>query len=211
MPIQGRSAALRVTGTVATTSTGVAATRSTGPGAGALTGHVRINNVAQQIIDPDSTPVLLLNSTAVPATDYSVNHIQGKFQWNAGDPPVGTYTANIEYLTATSVAGGREWSLNIDQDMLEVTEFGSSGWKEYQPNMAGAGGSFTRYWNDPTFFDYVETSQRFVIELVTNSADNNRYQGFAYVNSDQLGASVDSLVTETVNYQVDGAVYYSTE
>jgi predicted secreted protein len=208
MPLSGREAALNITSATATSSTGVAATRSTGPGS--ETGFVQINSTAQRVLDPDSTPTLYLNSTAVSSTAFTVNPVQGKFEWVIGDPPTGTYTADIEYLTLAKVAGGRQWTLNVDQDMFDITEFGSSGWKQYLPNMAGGQGSISRFWNDPTFFDYINTDQKFLIDLVVNSGEENRYQAFAYVTSDQIATAVDSLVNESVNYTAHGRIYYTT-
>lgn len=209
MPLAGRAAALKATSLTATTSTGVACTRSTG--AGSANGHVQITNTATRHIEPDSTPVLYLNSTAVSSTAYTVNYVQGKFEWRSGDPASGTYTADIEYVTASAVAGGREWTLNVEQDAFEVTEFGSGGWKEYQPNMAGAQISMTRYWNDATFFDYLNVGAKFLVELIVNSTQGWKYETYARVVSDQNGASVDSLVTEQINLVADGQVYFSTE
>lgn len=211
MALSGREAALRITGATATSSTDVAATRSTGT---AGTGYVQITSTAQRFLDPSTTHSLYRvaagSTTLVASSDYTINHVQGKFQWKAGDPSTGTYNADIRYLTATSVAGGREWTLNVDQDMFEITEFGSSGWKQYQPNLVGATASINRFWNDSTFFDYLNTDQRFVVDLVINSAAANRYQAFGYVESDQINTPVDGLVGETVNVRIDGAVYYTT-
>jgi hypothetical protein len=208
MPLAGRAAALKATSLVATSSTDVACTRSTG--VGSANGYVQVTNVALRHIEPDTNPELYLNSTLVSSTNYTVNYVQGKFDWQSGDPAAGTYTADLSYVTASNVAGGREWTLNLEQDMFEVTEFGSSGWKEFMPNMAGAQITVGKYWTDPTFFDYLEVSGKFLVELITSSTGGWRYETYARVVSDQLGAGVDSLVTETINLVADGQVYYTT-
>jgi hypothetical protein len=111
------------------------------------------------------------STTLVAAADYTINHVQGIFNWVTGDPSTGTYQADIRYLTATNVAGGREWTLNVEQEAFEVTEFGSSGWRQFQPNMAGATVTIGRYWNDSTFVDlFVADNPQFLVELVVNSA-----------------------------------------
>lgn len=207
MPLAGRNAALKVTSLTATTSTGNAATRSTG--AGSETGFVQIDSTSRRHWDPDSTPVLYLNSTAVSSTNYDVNYVQGKFQWNTGDPSTGTYTIDADYLTASSVAGGREWQLQVENDMFEVSEFGSSGWKQYQPNLAGATVSIGRYWNDSTFIDYMAVDAKFIVELHVDQ-NGNRYEGFARVGGDQVNTAVDAIVGESLNLAIDGQLFYST-
>lgn len=205
MPLAGREAALRITSQAATTSTGVAATRASN----GLS--VQITSTAFRHLDPDSTPVLYRNSTAVSPTLYSVNFVQGKFVFTAAQS-TGTYTADIEYNTASSVAGGREWSLNVEQEAFEVTEFGSSGWRQFQPNLAGATATIARYWNDVNFFDVIiADNPKFVVELVVNSAQGWKYEGFARIAQDQINTAVDAIVNESINLTIDGELYFSTE
>lgn len=212
MPIAGKDANLRIASGVATTSTNEPATRSTG--LGAFTGNVQVTSTARRHFDPDSTPTLYRiaagSTTLVPSTQYVVNPVQGKFQWVAGDPSTGTYQADIQWLTTTNVSGGREWSLNVETDMFEVSEFGSSGWKQYQPNLNGATATLGKYWTDPAFFDLLNTESKFVVELVTERTNGWRYEGFVRISADQVGTPTDGLVGESINLVFDGPVYYST-
>jgi hypothetical protein len=213
MPLGGRQADLLITGITGVSSTNEACTRSTG--VGAATGQVAINSTARRHWDPDVAPVLYVaaagSTSVVSSTNYSVNSVQGVFKWLTGDPSTGTYTADIDYLTASHVAGGREWQLSVEQEAFEVTEFGSSGWRQYQPNLAGATVAIQRYWNDSAFLDtMVADNARFIIELVVNSASGWKYEGFARLNSDQIQTSVDAIVGESANFVIDGELYFTT-
>jgi hypothetical protein len=170
---------------------------------------VQIDSTARRHWDPDSTPALYLNTTAVSSTAYTVNHVQGKFAFGSTQS-TGTYTIDADYLTASAVAGGREWSLGVEQDMFEVSEFGSGGWKQYQPNLAGASVQIGRYWNDSTFLDYLTTDAKFVVELIVSSTNGWRYEGFARVRADQINTGVDAIVGETLNLDIDGQLYFTT-
>ena len=208
MPLTGRKANVKVTAVTPTSSTGVAATRSTGTGT--ATGRVRINNAAQRHLDPDGSQVLLLNSTVVSSTNYDLNYVQGIFQWKTGDPSTGTYTADIEYLTASSLSQAREWTLTPESDMFDTTVFGSSGWKRFQPNLNGVTATIGRFWDDSTFIDYITTETRFITEFIINSSANWRYEAFCYIANDQINTSVDALVSETINLNIDGQLYFTT-
>lgn len=210
MPLAGRNANIKITSITGTASTDQAATRSTG--AGTANGKVQINSTTRRYWNPDSTPTLYLNSTLVPASNYNINYLTGTFEWLSGDPAAGTYTIDTEWLTVSSVAGGREWQLNVEQDAFDVTEFGSSGWREFMPNMAGATVALTRFWNDETFVDYlVAGNPRFAVELQVSQANPTwRYFGFARVANDQVTAGVDAIIGEQVNFQIDGVLYFST-
>lgn len=205
MPLAGRDADIRITALTATTSTGEAASLSSDGT------YVQIDGSTKRHWDPDSTPILYLNSTAVSSTAYDVNYVQGRFQFGSTQP-TGTYTADVEYLATSRVAGGREWTLNIEADMFEVSTFGSSGWKQFQPNLNGASVTVSRYWNDSSFLDYMTVDNaRFVVEMVPNNASSTsaRYEGFARVVSDNPAASVDAIVGESINLEVDGQLYYT--
>src|SRR5690606_18648800 len=153
------------------------------------------------------------NSTVVPSSGYTIRHVQGVFvldstTWSSTD----NFTADIEYLPATSVAGGREWQLNIEADMFEISTFGSSGWKEFMPNLNGATVTIGRYWSDSAFLDALTNDARFVVELVPNAASSttSRYEGFVRVAGDQVGAAVDAIVGEQINLVVDGQLFFTT-
>ncbi len=99
----------------------------------------------------------------------------------------------------------------MEQEAFEVTEFGSSGWRQYQPNMAGASVTIGRYWNDSTFIDlFAIDNPKFLVELVVNSANGWKYEGFARLAQDQVGASVDAIVGENLNLAIDGQLYFTT-
>lgn len=210
MPLAGRNADINITSVTATTSTGEAATASTGTASARP--FVQVNSTARRMWNPDSTPVLYLNSTAVSSTAYTVNYVQGKFVASSTtDFTAGTYTADIEYLTASRVAGGREWQLSVETEAFEVSEFGSSGWREFQPNLSGASITMSRYWNDSDFFDLINSGNAlFLVDLVVNSANGWRYQTFARATSDQVNTSVDAIVNEQIQLQAHGQVYFTT-
>lgn len=208
MPLGGRKANIKITGSVGVSSTAEAATRSTGTGS--ATGKVVITDATRRHLDPDYTPVLKLNSTAVSSTAYTLQGVTGTFQWNTGDPSTGTYTADIEYLTASSLAQAREWTLNTELQMFDTTVFGSSGWKTFQPNLGGATATVGRFWADPSFFDVLELQSRLVVEFIVNSSANDRYEAYAFVQSDGISTPVDALVTENINLSIDGKLYFST-
>ena len=128
------------------------------------------------------------------------------------------FSSNENSTSPALVADLREWSLNVDQDMFEVSTFGSSGWKEFMPNLAGAQGSISGYWAIQT-----STSERALqnkviqlstspgkISLLVDATNGNGYTGKAWITNLQLGASVDAIVPFTAGVTIHGAPSYST-
>ncbi len=207
MPLAGRAADVKVASLVATSSTDEVATLA----GDALS--VSINNTARTHWNPDGVVTVFANASTVGVGPYSVNNVQGIVNFETTQNSSAAWTLDVEYLTVASVAGGREWGLNVEADMFEVSTFGSSGWKQFQPNLNGAGVTIGRYWNDSTFIDYMTVDALFMVELTPNTVAGStsaRYEAFARVSADQHQASVDNIVTETINMVVDGALYYTT-
>ena len=206
MALAGRSAAVKITSSTSVTSTGEAATLA------ADFKSVQIDASSARHWDPASTgyPILYLNSTAVSSTAYATNYVQGKCEFTSTQS-TGTYTVDVDYLTATAVGGGHEWALNATADMFEVTEFGSSGWKQYLPDMTGATVTIGRYWGDATFYDLLNNdNQKFLVELLVSSTGGWKYEGYGYITQDAINTPTDNIVGESIDFTVDGSLYFTT-
>jgi hypothetical protein len=120
--------------------------------------------------------------------------------------------------TPTAVADLREWSLNVEADMFEVSTFGSSGWKRFQPNLTGAQGTISGYWNvqSSTSMKAIQTEILTLqttpseIRLLVDNTNQNGYTGDVWVTGISPGAAVDAIVPFTANITIHGPVTYST-
>ena len=120
--------------------------------------------------------------------------------------------------TPALVGDLREWTLNVEADMFEISTFGSSGWKQFQPNLNGAQGSISGYWNveNSTSMKAVQThilsqsTDPATLDLLVNNTDGNGYTGSAWITGINPQAAVDGIVSFSANITYDGAVAYST-
>ncbi len=219
--LSGKTAKIRFTSIVGTSSTDNLATRSTGVAIGlshTTVGFVQMDSTARRHWDRSSTatPILADAGTPVAAALYTVNPVQGKFEWVTGDPPVGVYTIDCHFLTNTFLTGGQDWSVDVDVDMLETTSFststGNTQWRTFREGLSEASASIERLMSTgdtgPVFFDRLNLPSDLVIELVADDAV--RFEGYARVASDGWNASIDELTVESVDLQIDGPLYFST-
>lgn len=120
--------------------------------------------------------------------------------------------------TPALVGDLREWSLNIEADMFEVSTFGSSGWKQFQPNLNGASGTVSGYFNVENsttmkaMQDHLltQSTDPATIDLLVDDTAMNGFTMSAWVTSLSPGASVDAIVPFSANITAEGAVSYST-
>ena len=219
--LSGKTAKIRFTSILGTSSTDNSATRSTGVAAGlshTTKGFVQMDSTARRHWDRSSTAAPILADAGVPvsAALYTVNPVQGKFEWVTGDPPAGAYTIDCHFLTNSFLTGGQEWSVDVNVDMLETTSFststGNTQWRTFTPGLSDAEASIGRLISTgdtgPVFFDRLNLPSDLIVELVTDNAD--RFEGYARVASDGWNANIEELTVESVDLQIDGPLYFSS-
>ena len=215
--LSGKTAKIRITSIGGTASTDQAATRSTG--AGTATGRVQIDAVARRRWD------ITLSSTAFKvfrgssqqaATLYEINYVQGIFQWLTGDPTTGTYTVDVTWLTNSYMAGGREWEVTGEADMLDVTTFSTSTadkqWRDHIAGLSGWEATIDRLHpsgsTGPVFYDHLNLESPLVGEFILTGTQ--RFEGYCRVEADNMAAPIGGIITEGVTLRGFGPLYYST-
>lgn len=212
MALAGKNANVFITATTPTT----AAAEAFSAVAGSSVSH-QITAAANRhwTRDPNTAgrPRMLVNASTVGVPSYDVNYVQGIVTF--ASTVSGTVTGDVEYLTASSVAEGREWSLNVDRDMFEISTFDSDGWREFQQNVNGAQASIGRYWSTGglgggDFFDRINADLDCVLEMYPSSTAGDKYEAYAYITTDSIATAVDGIVGESIDFTIDGALHYTT-
>lgn len=120
--------------------------------------------------------------------------------------------------TPAIVADLRQWQLNIEADQFEISTFGSSGWREFQPNLNGAQGSLTGYFNVAgstemrAIQDHIlaQSVDPATLDLLVSASLGDGYTGSVFVTGISPQAAVDGIVEFNANFTYTGAVSYST-
>lgn len=137
--------------------------------------------------------------------------------------PLAGRGGSVKFTTSTGgtpalVADLREWNLDVSADMFEVSTFGSSGWKRFQPNLTGAQGSISGYWNIVSSTSMKAIQNEILslqtspsqISLLVDATNQNGYTGDVWVTSINPSAAVDAIVPFSANITFHGPVAYST-
>ena len=107
--------------------------------------------------------------------------------------------------------------MDVNTDMLDVTAFstttGTVQWRSFVGGLSGATINLGKIVSTPTsdtpmWFDRLNSDEDVLVEL--HMASTYKYEGYARVETDSWGASVDALQTEDVTLTVDGPLYYAT-
>jgi hypothetical protein len=210
MAISGRSGNVKATAATATT----AAAEDFDLVAGTTASYQIVDTAMRHWdLNPNTAgrPRILVDGSTAGVPSYDVNYVQGIITFSS-DPGSTAVTGDVEYVTASNIAAGRSWTLNVNADLFEATVFSSSGWREFTRNQQGGTVSVGAYHDGSTapWFDNINLNLPVVLELYPDNSAGDRYECYAYMTGDSVDAAVDSLIGETLDFQVHGAIYYTT-
>ena len=214
--ISGKVARIRHTSASATNSTNEASDLSTDGVS------LSINSTAKRHWDRTSTAPAIFVSGAtasdISADVESINYVKGIVTFTTPHSTSTTITMDVDYLTSSYLAGGRNWSVDVDSDMLDVTAFSTTAtdvtWRTFVAGLNGAEVSIERLFQDSTanvFWDALAAgSSNFIVELVPDGAGGDRFEGFARVSQFSPSVEIDGTADEGVTLTVDGVLYFTT-
>jgi predicted secreted protein len=105
-------------------------------------------------------------------------------------------------VDATNVTLITSWSISIEADTLEFTNFGSGGWKENMGSLKSWSGSIEGF-ADTAQAATLAVGSTVTVVLVEGGAGSTTYTGDAIVTSKSVDASTADLVT--VSFDITGS------
>ena len=215
--LSGKVARIRYTAAGATNSTNEAATLSTD------TVTLTIGATAKRHWDYASTLPRVYSSTstgtALAGSLYDVNHTQGKVVFRSAMSSTKTYKVDVAYLAVSYMTGGRDWQADVETDMLDVTAFSTAStnaaWRKFRPGLqkwsAKIGRLVSTGSTGPLGYDRLAAaSSNLIVELVVSGTGQEKYEGRCRVAADQIQTDIDGLVTEDLELEGTGPLYFST-
>ncbi len=214
--ISGKVARIRHTAAAATNSTNEASDLSTDGVS------LSINSTAKRHWDRTSTaPAIFVSGatgTDISGDIESINYVQGIVTFTTPHSTSTTITMDVDFLATSYLAGGLNWSVDVDTNMQDVTAFSTSGtdvtWRTFLAGLNGAEISIDRLFQDSTanvFFEALNLpSSNFIVELVADGAGGDRFEGFCHVSDFSPSVEIDGTADEGVTLTLDGVLHYTT-
>lgn len=207
--ISGTKAAVKLTSPTPTTSLAQAFTTVTAT-------EFKITDAAKRHWDQDSAtrPRVMVNGSTVGVGQWEADYVRGRITFTTGAPS-GTVTADVEYLTASALGLARQWQLSMEAALYDGSVFGTT-WRNVVPGMRSATVQLGGFWTigggstDPMAYDYINLNQKVLVELYPSSTAGDRYEGFAFINTDQVQTPFDGLIGESVGLTIDDTLHWTT-
>jgi hypothetical protein len=140
-------------------------------------------------------------------TDYTFQH-QGCIlrRVSAGTANTQIRLTGGKYFTLTQIAEATDASIDFKRVLENVRCLGEANDK-FLPTTRGATIALNKWWDtDINFFDYL--GDRVFIMLNIDGANAKGHCAYARLNADSARLARDGVVSEALQYNVDGTVYF---
>lgn len=142
---------------------------------------------------------------AAAAGTYTLEYPVGKIVFSSAQTGAEVRVSGKSFA-ATKVAAGHEWTITANQTTAETTAFGEQ-WKSYKAVMRDSTATIQDYYQDDTFL--AAMTGKLILQLYASETGVQYYAGYTHITKDDIKASVDSIIGETVDFQITGPLYYS--
>ncbi len=166
-----------------------------------------------QIDDPahrywDRNTAVTVQVNDVPfSSGFELEHLGGVVVFTTPLELDDEVTVSGQSITVSQRGGFFNWSCELATDNADTTTFESNGWKENLPTIKGFSASAESYWGDFELFKSL--GEQLIIALyVDNTSYHTRYEGYAYISSDSVETAVDDVVSESVEFEGNGRLYF---
>lgn len=166
--------------------------------------------------DPDGVS----GFSAVPAADYTIQHPGARVVFNSQNASGAIVRSQSgAYLPFITVSGSREWSLDIEREQMESTEFGDALWRTFVNGLGAGSGTLSGFWVDDEYLkqfnDTLPQTTVLSLELASEpgspSDPNPRFEFFAAFTGHGVGVALDQLIGLDLDFVVDGPVFLRTD
>ena len=102
------------------------------------------------------------------------------------------------------------WSISIEADTLEFTNFGSAGWKENMGSLKSWSGSIEGFADTAQNATSLAVGTTVAVVLVEGGTGSTTYTGNAIITSQSVDASTAELVTVSFDFTGSGTLAETT-
>ncbi|RMH11189.1 MAG: hypothetical protein D6698_16765 [Gammaproteobacteria bacterium] len=126
-------------------------------------------------------------------------------------------TLLVLYKDGTRVTHCTNTSMDITQELIDVTTKDSSGWKESLPGLRSATGSGDFYFaedasiNLEDWYDEINNRSSFTARWTTAVTGDIYYEGTAYLTSISQSAGVEDAHAYNISFEITGALTKGTQ
>lgn len=155
-----------------------------------------------------------VDSSVVGASTYRIQHAGGKIHFFAARTEGAVVEVSGEYVAVTAAAQTREYSLNINSALEDVTTLDDGGFRKRLPTIVGASGTLSGFYDVNNLLQArLIAGTPLVVEMDPDNSDNSgtMFACYALLSTKELQAAVEGAVGATVSWESDGDILYEAK
>jgi hypothetical protein len=142
-------------------------------------------------------------------TGFTIQYVGGKVVFSAaitGATP--SCRVSASYFAYSFLGNAKTVDITISNTTEDITTFVTppSPWKTKLANLSEATIKIGKYWLDTSFMGYL--GNRCVVVAYSGANPNQRYECYAFLKQDSMKLDVSKVVTEDLDFESDGAIYF---
>lgn len=210
----GKLGRVNITSSVATTSTNVA---------GDLAVNKRTLTIAtssnRHWTQGSTMPRLYGATTNTELGGYTVDYVRGIITFATDHSTAVAYKVDCAWYPTSFLGMTRSWTLDVSQDMADVTCFSSAAggtkWRSFLGGVDEGTIKLGRFYGSsetsaPPFVDRQALLSPLYVELMPNGTGGDKFECYARIQGDAWNTNLDGAIGEDVTLKVDGKLYWTT-
>jgi len=157
--------------------------------------------------------------TPLAAASYTLDYVRGRVVFSTDHSTAVVYKVDMAWFPTSCLGVTKSWSLDVSNDLKDSTVFscatGSIGWRTFTPGLGEGTIQLGRLYGSsestgPPFVDRQALSSPLFVELLPSATAGDKFECYAYIQTDSHQISVDDLGQENVTLKPSGPIHYTT-
>ena len=169
-----------------------------------------ITDAVKRYFDPNSSLVVKVNDVIV-TTGFTIEYAGGVINFSAsqGANPV---TVTGKYFAVAEVGAFYNYKISLNRTVLDTTSFIPSGtdygWETSSVGLKSYTASAEKFYIDSTINAQMIAGKNLVIVFYLNESTAIRYEGYGFIDKQDISVDVKELIKETLNIKGNSPLYF---
>ena len=158
---------------------------------------------AYENVDNENLTITVGGTAKTRGNDFEITP-KGTLTFNTAVAVGDAVLAAYRHFPMTMEAGGfTNWSMDFSVDMLDKTDFITTGWREWEAGLKSWSGSAERFWKN-SMYDLI--GEKLVLKFYLDITDvtTDYLTAWGILSGINPSTPVDTLVTESISFQGTG-------
>lgn len=164
----------------------------------------KIDATTKQILDRDTSVTVKAGGTTVGSSNYTIDYLFGIVNFTSSQ--TGNVTISGKFIPTTAIGGASQYGLNISSDILDKTDFETSGFRSKDYGVSDVSVTLERFDDLAKTYKNKILNRKSVLIEITPGGGSEKIRGWYIPENANNTGDVSALETESLTFNLDGNV-----